>query len=103
MNALEQAPQDAAAAASTELVQDDELVEVVEVRGTGDGELVAHAPAQGAPTTPGKIPASYVFLYSSRGRDFFSSHSCVCGMISASTNARTLARNATWTPCSTES
>ena len=96
MHALEQAPQDAAAAAPPELVQDDELVEVVEVLGRGDGELVPEPPAQGAPTTPGRIPASYVFLYSSSGRDFFSSHSCVCGMISASTNARTLARNATW-------
>ena len=47
MNALEQAPEDAAAAAPTELVQDDELVEVVEIRGTGDGELIAHAPGPG--------------------------------------------------------
>jgi hypothetical protein len=43
VDALEEAPEHAAAAASPELVQYDELVEVVEVLRALDVELVTHA------------------------------------------------------------
>ena len=96
MNPLEEALQAAAAAASTELVEDDELVEVVEVRGGGDGEFVAHPASPRRAHYPGKDASLVGLPVQLEGRDLDSSHSCVWGMISASTNARTLARNSTW-------
>ena len=65
-------------------------------RARTSGAGPAYAAGQGGPTTPGRRPAAKALAKSSRGIALARSHVSQCGVTSASTNARTLSRNARW-------